>query len=124
MNRFRIRLASWSRWQTVVNDTVSGWMARVGLAPMVLTPVGGIARTKTGRQVPFYVEFPQEGAASLSECAAAGYYLCLSCQRATHLTEGAHPVCERCGSHRVRWNPPIMRESLRCEFACGNQAQA
>lgn len=124
MNRFRIRLASWVRFQTVVNDTVSGWLAREGLAPLVLTPVGGIARTRTGRQVPFVVEFPEEKPASLSECAAAGYYLCLSCQRATNLTEGAHPVCVRCGSHRVRWNPPIMRESFSCEFACDNQVRA
>lgn len=44
----------------------------------------------------------------LSGLCSHGFHFCLACQRVTVPRDTGRQVCGRCGSHRVRWCPPVL----------------
>jgi Zn finger protein HypA/HybF involved in hydrogenase expression len=42
-----------------------------------------------------------------------GFHFCVACQKVTELDmDGPMPVCEKCGSMRVKWCPPVPCHDL------------
>lgn len=45
---------------------------------------------------------------SLVDCCATGFFFCATCQRITEREEkNGQWSCYVCGSHRVKWCPPV-----------------
>lgn len=55
------------------------------------------------------LEKPDRREFDLRRLCETGFHFCQCCQKITELVcrEGAYPKCGLCGSHRVKWCPPV-----------------
>lgn len=45
---------------------------------------------------------------SLVDAVATGFHWCRACRKVTDLVGDPIGACRLCGSHNVKWNPPVM----------------